>query len=149
MPSYRGLCEKCRKRRGWILFYRNGDVWRKLKNKSVFVEVGADFRAHRRMEHAQWLRYKRQQIYAKGTLTADEWQMIITAQKNACAYCRRPFTSKMPPTKDHIIPLIRRGSHTAKNIVAACRSCNSRKNGRSLFSYRKRANSLVKARKSH
>lgn len=34
---------------------------------------------------------------------------------------------------DHVVPLICGGAHSADNIVPACRSCNSRKNSRSLI----------------
>jgi 5-methylcytosine-specific restriction endonuclease McrA len=33
------------------------------------------------------------------------------------------------------VPLSRGGSHTASNIVPACRSCNSSKGARSLMQY--------------
>ena len=46
--------------------------------------------------------------------------------KGLCHYCKQKF----PPealTLDHIVPLTRGGVSKRGNIVAACKSCNSRK----------------------
>lgn len=43
-----------------------------------------------------------------------------------CYYCRRKVTPG-ELTMDHIVPLIRGGKSTKGNIVAACKTCNSRK----------------------
>ena len=56
-------------------------------------------------------------------LTAQEWENIKGRQDNLCAICGE----MKPLTRDHIIPLKRRGQHTATNIQALCRSCNSKK----------------------
>lgn len=57
-------------------------------------------------------------------LTVAQWNFIKKMYGFRCAYC-----GKKPKelTKDHIVPLIKGGSHTMDNIVPACRSCNSRK----------------------
>lgn len=57
-------------------------------------------------------------------LTQKEWEIIKAVYGYRCAYC-----GKKPKllTKDHIIPLLKGGGHTANNIVPACKSCNSRK----------------------
>lgn len=44
-----------------------------------------------------------------------------------CQYCGRPADNV-----DHVIPRSRGGTHTWENVVAACRSCNSRKENRSI-----------------
>jgi 5-methylcytosine-specific restriction endonuclease McrA len=43
-----------------------------------------------------------------------------------CQYCGRPAENV-----DHVIPKSRGGGHTWDNVVAACRSCNARKENRS------------------
>lgn len=40
-------------------------------------------------------------------------------------------------TIDHLIPLVRGGTHGVGNLAAMCRSCNSRKNARTLTEWRK------------
>ena len=64
------------------------------------------------------------------TLTAEQWSEILAKHNFTCAYCHKPFTSEMPATQDHVIPVSKGGHHTADNIVPACRSCNSRKRDR-------------------
>ena len=57
-------------------------------------------------------------------LTAEQWQNIKAKQDHRCGICGEA----KPLTRDHILPLKRGGQHTASNIQALCRSCNSRKN---------------------
>src|SRR6185295_5166103 len=63
------------------------------------------------------------------TLTATEWQQILTAYGHACAYCRR---TDMPLTQDHVRALSKGGQHTMQNVIPACRSCNSRKGSKPI-----------------
>ena len=56
--------------------------------------------------------------------TAGQWQEIKAAYGYHCVYCG---TQPQRLTQDHITPLSKGGSHTASNIVPACRSCNSKK----------------------
>ncbi len=61
------------------------------------------------------------------TLTLTEWLEILTAHKNSCAYCKRPFVGKLKPEQDHKIPVNKGGGLTKENIVPACRYCNASK----------------------
>ena len=67
--------------------------------------------------------------------TTGQWLEILNAYHYRCVYCpdtcRRCRQKKHALTQDHIIPLSKGGSHTASNIVPACRSCNSKKSNRS------------------
>lgn len=60
--------------------------------------------------------------------TLQEWFEIKKRYGYRCAYCGE----QKPLERDHSIPLSRGGSHTASNIVPACRSCNSRKKDRTV-----------------
>ena len=64
------------------------------------------------------------------TLTTEQWQEILEIFGHRCAYCLR---SDVPLTQDHIQPVSKFGPHTAENVVPACRSCNSAKGNRSIF----------------
>ena len=53
---------------------------------------------------------------------------ILTQFDGCCAYCgsdRRPGAMRM--AQEHMTPLARGGSHTASNVVPACKHCNSAK----------------------
>jgi 5-methylcytosine-specific restriction endonuclease McrA len=56
--------------------------------------------------------------------TLEQWEAIKLAFGGHCAYCGVECAS---PEQEHIIALSKGGSHTASNIVPACRSCNARK----------------------
>lgn len=66
----------------------------------------------------------------ENTLTAGEWQGILDYYGNACVYCGICFSSEVPPTQDHVIPISRGGHNILENVVPACRPCNSRKGNR-------------------
>jgi 5-methylcytosine-specific restriction endonuclease McrA len=59
-------------------------------------------------------------------LTAKQWQEIQARQNHACAMCKKASAL----TRDHVVPISKGGSHTAANIQALCRSCNSKKGNR-------------------
>lgn len=62
-----------------------------------------------------------------GTLTAEQWREICARHDSRCAYCGgAPETLEM----DHVVALSRGGTHTADNIVPACKPCNSAKGAR-------------------
>ena len=52
------------------------------------------------------------------------WQNKIAQE--ICYYCARQ-TAKKQLTMDHIVPLARGGRSTKGNIVACCKTCNTRK----------------------
>lgn len=67
---------------------------------------------------------------ATSTLTHEQWAEILECFGWACAYCLR---SDRPLTLDHIIALVRGGTHSSDNVVPACRSCNSKKGARPVW----------------
>lgn len=88
-------------------------------------------KAHPELTKLQRQRRRARQHSLPATLTAREWQNILLAYDHHCAYCNRSeieIGHKLH--QDHVIPLVRGGGYTAENIVPACRSCNSRKGGR-------------------
>ena len=66
------------------------------------------------------------------TLTAEEWLDILKEHKYKCIYCDKEFDLFELPTKDHIIPISKGGNNIKRNIVPACRSCNSKKHNKIL-----------------
>lgn len=69
-----------------------------------------------------------------------------------CLYCRRKLTNTTSPfdlTLDHLVPRAQGGTHDIKNLVTACRSCNSRKGARSWLKWATRAQKdrIIKTRR--
>lgn len=58
----------------------------------------------------------------------DVLEILLNDER--CFYCERPFSEQMPANIDHKIPFTLRGPHSKENMVAACRSCNSKKSNR-------------------
>ena len=54
-------------------------------------------------------------------------ERVLKRDGHVCRYCRGPAT-----TVDHVVALTRGGSNEEANLVAACASCNSRKNDREV-----------------
>lgn len=72
--------------------------------------------------------YLRRAQTKTGDVTTAQLRELSERQAH-CAYCKRKFTAKLLATIDHVIPVSKGGLHTISNIVLACKSCNSRKNG--------------------
>lgn len=64
-------------------------------------------------------------------LTVLEWNEIRAYFGDHCAYCLR----KGRMTKDHIVPIVKGGSHSASNVVPACVECNSSKGKKTLLQF--------------
>lgn len=65
----------------------------------------------------------------KGGLTGQQWEAILKYYGNICLCCgiKGKDTPEGYLTQDHIIPLIKGGTHQAGNVQPLCKSCNSRK----------------------
>ncbi|WP_227751056.1 HNH endonuclease signature motif containing protein [Microbacterium sp. R1] len=50
-----------------------------------------------------------------------------------CAYCG---VVAVALTMDHVVPIVRGGTHSAGNIVPACMSCNVHKQGRFITEWK-------------
>jgi 5-methylcytosine-specific restriction endonuclease McrA len=64
-------------------------------------------------------------------LTAIQWSRLKKHYGGCCAYCF-VYVGYQRLTQDHIIPLSRGGNHTLSNVAPCCRSCNSRKQSKTL-----------------
>ena len=57
-------------------------------------------------------------------------QMLFVRDRQVCAYCGGRFMVR-ELSRDHVVPVSRGGKDAWTNTVTACRSCNTRKGGRS------------------
>jgi 5-methylcytosine-specific restriction endonuclease McrA len=78
--------------------------------------------------HLKANRYARERG-ATGSHTLLQWQMLKLTYCYKCAIC----AEKKPLTKDHKIPLSKRGSNNIDNIQPLCRNCNSKKNTKLIY----------------
>jgi 5-methylcytosine-specific restriction endonuclease McrA len=70
-----------------------------------------------------------------GEVTAQEWRDRLAEYNYHCAYCLKPLEEGGDTTQDHMQSIVNGGTHVIENIVPACRSCNSRKQWRSLLQW--------------
>lgn len=79
-------------------------------------------------------RKRRAALAGAGTFrfTSTDWLRMQRRFGFRCAYCHQ----KRPLTMDHVIPVIRGGTHSAGNIIPACGPCNSRKQGRFITEWK-------------
>ena len=87
-------------------------IWKRVNSAKVAAQK------------ARWRAQKR--LAPVNDLTHSQWLEIQEAQDHKCYYCGKRYKGKL--TQDHIIPLSKGGSHTLHNVIAACNTCNAKKN---------------------
>lgn len=127
-------------------YAKHGAVYcRTLRDRPVLDPVGyAAYRTRVR----QWCRANRATLNisegkvrarragATGSHTVAEWKSVLRHFKRLCVYCGTKLTTANI-SKDHVVPLKRLGSNSIRNIVPACRRCNSRKHTMTGAEFRK------------
>lgn len=90
----------------------------------------AAYRARNRATYlaAHRLRQFRRTCGIKAVLDGSVTRKLLEAlyATPVCAYCEKPVKIK-DRTIDHVVSLRKGGSHSASNLVMACKSCNSSK----------------------
>lgn len=114
-----------------------------IDNKEAIKLYKKQYYASPKGKHVDMLHSHRRRfasLFLKNTLTLKQWEKILEMQRYICPDCKREFYKKLPPTRDHIIPLTRRKrlnpwcpGLTFGNTQALCRSCNSKKHNRMDF----------------
>lgn len=84
------------------------------------------FRNHKERWKVYEATRRAREIGATGSFTSGDLAAIIIQQQSRCLYCGCDVSGGRH-TVDHYIPLARGGSNWPKNIVAACRPCNTGK----------------------
>lgn len=83
-------------------------------------------------------RRREREIAALGDHTTADFLTIIRAQNYVCFWCCAPLreeSGKIVATRDHLVPISRRGSNCKSNIAAACLPCNQAKGGMTATEY--------------
>jgi 5-methylcytosine-specific restriction endonuclease McrA len=68
------------------------------------------------------------------SLPAARANRIFRRDGFRCVYCGLVFPGA-ELTVDHVQPRVKRGDHSAGNLVTACAACNARKGGRAAWDY--------------
>ncbi len=145
---YRAKLREARKRRK---AYRlsNLEKWRAYDRKIYREKLRGDpeWRAYKKTRNRLWARrnpekqrhrvgrYRARKMTARGSHSFEQWMIVVRAHSWRCFYCGKRLNRKTL-TKDHRIPLSKGGTDFARNLVPACKACNSGKADRP--SYRKR-----------
>lgn len=79
---------------------------------------------------------KRERAKAREMRDSSWWRQQLG--KGVCYLCEKKF-SRAELTMDHLIPLSRGGRSTKKNIVVACKRCNSLKKNLTVAELRLRS----------
>lgn len=147
--TYRHICYKCElaKLKEWTESKAGREAKRKYLKSDKYKAFRRNYEAsetRRKHRRASASRLRKQPHYriksklynakrrarlleAEGNFEKGDWIQVLNEQENKCHYCEDEFTKEILPTIDHKTPLSRGGSHNPSNIVAACRSCNSKK----------------------
>lgn len=101
-----------------------------LKSEELIAYAKAWKKANpqKRREYAA----KRLGHIAEGMVTKAEAIAILDRANGRCTYCGTIVESL---ELDHVVPLSKGGAHTVKNLVAACKSCNCRKQARHVYDF--------------
>jgi hypothetical protein len=103
-------------------------IWMKIK-----LAKGRAWAKRNPMKQRQRVgRYRVRKLGAKGSHALAEWLAVIRAHGWRCFYCRKRVT-RATVTKDHLLPLSKKGTDFAWNLVPACKSCNSGKSGSVVY----------------
>lgn len=69
-------------------------------------------------------RRKAKKVMLENSFTLEQWGKVKAHFNNTCVYCGKK-SKKLE--QDHFIPLTKNGPYSVKNIVPACRACNTSK----------------------
>ena len=111
---------------------RNNPEWRaqKLAGGRLWVKRNPLKQCHR------VAMYRARKIGARGSHTFEQWMGVVRAHRWRCFYCGKRLNHQTL-TKDHRNPLSRGGTDFARNLVPACKPCNSGKAGRRKYKGRR------------
>ena len=94
------------------------------KNRDKEREDSKRYRRTHKEQYSGYGRKRRARLANNGcSLTLRQWEEIKLRYKHKCAYCG----AKEDLTMDHVTPISKGGSHSADNVVPACKTCNCSK----------------------
>lgn len=97
---------------------RNAEKWNKSPEGRLFFAIT---QLRRRAEASGLL----------ADFTAEDWSYCLAFFNNSCAYCGA--TERL--TQEHVVADSRGGPYTARNVIVACRPCNTSKHHSDMESW--------------
>ena len=116
-------CTVCRQR-----FQTQGHLRNFCSEECRGKRQKAQKRSARSLRRARERRVPRENIDPMNVFKRDGWVCQLCGR--ATPKRQRGTTLPTAPEMDHIMPLVRDGSHTLNNVQLLCRDCNSRKSDR-------------------
>ncbi len=80
--------------------------------------------------------YRARKMGARGSHTVEQWMSVVRLHSWKCFYCGKRLNHKTL-TKDHRNPLSKGGTDFVRNLVPACKPCNSGKAGHRQYRRRR------------
>lgn len=122
--------------------YRDAGVLRE-RDRARYEREGDTRRAYARQylqdnpERMRAIRLRRKgRIRANSyRFTEEDWRRLVLRYRGACAYCG---VRAHDLQREHVIPLVRGGTHGVGNIVPACPACNYSKKDKLVMEWRVR-----------
>jgi len=145
-------------RRNWRcrICHRQQQLARYYEDRETHLAKAAVYQAKNRARHNEICRKwnhtlkgkqsKRLLGHRRGGLRRDREAITYTTilLNDPCSYC-----GGLTEAIDHIVPVADKGTSDWFNLTAACKSCNQRKNDRSLLIYLAISTGLVRSFKAH
>lgn len=69
-------------------------------------------------------------------VTSKDLARMKNRFSNVCGYCSGNFTKSNPMHIEHVLPIVRGGSHSVGNIIPACAACNLSKRDKTVMEWR-------------
>lgn len=119
---------------------RSGEVKEKISKNNARYWLGkkgncGNYKDGRMSDpkYVVWLRNKRnmQLKSSEGSHTFEEWQEVKSKFNNTCPCCAKS-EPEIALSVDHIVPVSKGGTNYISNIQPLCRSCNSKKNNKTI-----------------
>ena len=85
----------------------------RLRHPDRARETCRRWRTENRERYNAMRRVRRSRMH--GSLTLPEWEAIVAAYDERCAYCGAPWEHM-----EHVVPICRGGAHAVGNVVPAC-----------------------------
>lgn len=83
-------------------------------------------------KHNKFMNNTKHRTGEEQTLTIEDWKECLIHFRGECAYCGAKQSRRVKLTKEHVIPVSKKGPTVKTNIIPGCTSCNCSKSNEDL-----------------